>query len=129
MKDQDQSSNVTVYSIAPQFPVPDVVKAAEYYRDSFGFEILGYFLDPPVYAIVKRQGAEIHFGKSDHPHSNTSVRPEGIDAYIFVDNVDRLVKEFQARSTLIVEGPVDRVYNRREITVVDCYGYTLVFGS
>jgi hypothetical protein len=41
--------------------VPDVVTAAEYYRDVLGFRILGYFLDPPVYAIVARDSVEIHF--------------------------------------------------------------------
>jgi uncharacterized glyoxalase superfamily protein PhnB len=127
---QETSSAVSFQSIAPQFVVPDVVKAAEYYRDSLGFEILGYFLDPPVYAIVKRQGVEIHFGKSSAPpRSSTSIRPEGMDAYIFVDDVDRLAKEFAERSTNIVEGPVDRIYGRREITVVDCFGYKIVFGS
>ncbi len=39
--------------ISPQFVVPDVVAAAEYYRSVLGFRILGYFLDPPVYAIVR----------------------------------------------------------------------------
>jgi len=58
------------YRMAPQFVVPDVVAAAEYYRDKFGFEILGYFLDPPVFAIVRRDSAEIHFGKSDNGEVN-----------------------------------------------------------
>jgi catechol 2,3-dioxygenase-like lactoylglutathione lyase family enzyme len=44
--------------ISPQFVVPDVVAAAEYYRDILGFRILGYFLDPPVYAIVARDSVE-----------------------------------------------------------------------
>jgi catechol 2,3-dioxygenase-like lactoylglutathione lyase family enzyme len=34
--------------------VPDVVATAEFYRDKLGFELLGYFLDPPVYAMVRR---------------------------------------------------------------------------
>jgi len=105
---QEKALPASFYSIAPQFVVPNLVKA-EYYRDALGFEILGYWLDPPVYSIVKRQGVEIHFGKSDAlPRSNTSIRPDGMDAYIFVDDVDRLATEFTARSTHIVEGPVDR---------------------
>jgi hypothetical protein len=112
---QEEALPVFFYSIAPQFVVPDVVKGAEYYRDALGFEILGYWLDPPVYSIVKRQGVEIHFGKSDAPpRSNTSIRPDGMDAYIFVGDVDRLATEFTARSTHIVEGPFDRVYGKRE---------------
>jgi catechol 2,3-dioxygenase-like lactoylglutathione lyase family enzyme len=36
--------------VSPQFIVPDVTSAAEYYRDVLGFRILGYFQDPPVFA-------------------------------------------------------------------------------
>jgi hypothetical protein len=39
--------------ISPQFVVPDVKVAAEYYRDVFGFKVLSYFWDPPVYSIVQ----------------------------------------------------------------------------
>ena len=51
--------------IAPQFVVPDVVTTAEYYRDALGFTILGYYPDPPVYAIVRRDNVEIHLGTGD----------------------------------------------------------------
>jgi hypothetical protein len=42
--------------IAPQLVVPNVVATAEYYRDVLGFVINGYYLDPPVYTIVERNG-------------------------------------------------------------------------
>jgi hypothetical protein len=51
-------------TIAPHFVVPDVVRAAEYYRDKFGFEIRGFFANPPVFTIVRREEIEIHLGKS-----------------------------------------------------------------
>jgi hypothetical protein len=35
-------------SIAPQFVVSDVMRAAEYYRDALGFAIRGYYFEPPV---------------------------------------------------------------------------------
>ena len=71
---------VRLTTICPQFVVPDVVAAAEYYRDVFGFRILGYFLDPPVFAMVGRDTAEIHFGKADGgalPPPNVSRRSIG----------------------------------------------------
>ena len=120
------------YRLAPQFVVPDVVKSAEYYRDRFGFEILGYFLDPPVFAIVSRDGAEIHLGKSDNGdvNLNDSVRKGlGTDAYIFVSDVLALYDELQERGANIVEGPVERPYDRVELTVVDTCGYQIVFGE
>jgi hypothetical protein len=71
---------VRLTTICPQFVVPD---AAEYYRDVFGFRILGYFLDPPVFAMVGRDTAEIHFGKADGGallSPNVSRRSIGLDA-------------------------------------------------
>ncbi len=118
--------------IAPQFVVPDVVQTAEFYCDKLGFELLGYFLDPPVYAMVRRDSAEIHFGKADTERTqmNEMVRKGlGSDAYIFVTDVNALYEEFVERCVEIVEGPVKRVYNCTEITVKDCNGFQLVFGE
>src|SRR5262249_53082919 len=109
-----------------------VVRSAEYYRDVFGFEILGYFLDPPVFAIVRRDGSEIHFGKSDKGEvnlNNTVRRGLGTDAYIFISDVLSLHDELQQRGANIVEGPVERPYDRTEITVLDEDGYQIVFGE
>jgi len=120
------------YRLAPQFVVPDVVKSAEYYRDKLGFEILGYFLDPPVFAIVRRDGAEIHLGKSDSGQVNPNDRVRrglGTDAYIFVSDVIGLCDELKANGVNIIEGPVERPYDRTEITVLDDDGYQIVFGE
>jgi len=46
-------------SICPHFVVPDVVVSAEYYRDVLGFKIMGYWFDPPVFAIVARDNVKI----------------------------------------------------------------------
>jgi hypothetical protein len=59
------SNTAKIIGTAPQLVVEDVIKTAEYYRDKLGFAIIDYFLDPPVYAMVHRDGFQIHFGKSD----------------------------------------------------------------
>lgn len=122
---------VRLKGIAPQFVVPDVVQAAEYYRDVLGFEILGYFLDPPVFAMVDRDGIQIHFGKNDEsPHfTNSAVRRDGLDAYIWVEDCDALYKEFKAAGAVIMDGPITRSYGNREIIVRDRFGFRLAFGS
>jgi hypothetical protein len=120
------------YRLAPQFVVPNVVHSAEYYRDKFGFEILGYFLDPPVFAIVRRDGAEIHFGRSDkgEVNVNDSVRRGlGTDAYIFVSDIQTLCDELTASGAHIDEGPIERPYGRTEITVKDEDEYQIVFAE
>jgi catechol 2,3-dioxygenase-like lactoylglutathione lyase family enzyme len=126
-------SGKAVFSgIAPQLVVPDVVETAEFYCDKLGFELLGYFLDPPVYAMVRRDRAEIHFGKADgdRVQVNETVRKGlGSDVYIFVTDIHALHQEFLDRGVEIVEGPVKRVYDCTEITVRDCNGFHLVFGE
>ena len=124
--------SVEFTGLAPQFVVPDVVKTAEYYRDKLGFEILGYFADPPVFAMVRRGAAEIHFGKSDRGEMqvNESVRHGlGTDAYIFVNGIEALHRELLENGVEIVEGPIKRIYDCVEITVRDCNGFQLVFGE
>ena len=118
-------------SISPSFAVPDVVAAAEFYRDKLGFQILGYFLDPPIYAIVRRDSVEIHLGRieSNGPSSPNVVRREGgIDAYVWVDDVDALYDEFQKRGARIVELPEKRVYQCYEMVAEDNSGFRIAFG-
>src|SRR5688500_11798467 len=123
----------TFSGIAPQFVVADVVQTAEFYRDKLGFEILGYFADPPVYAMVRRDQAEIHFGKADEGvdvQVNEAVRKElGSDVYIFVSDINALYREYLQRGVEIVDGPVKRIYDCTEITIRDCNGFLLVFGE
>jgi catechol 2,3-dioxygenase-like lactoylglutathione lyase family enzyme len=115
-------------SIAPQLAVPDVVAAAEYYRDTLGFEILGYWSDPPGYSIVQRDGVEIHFGKSEtRAVSNALLRSGSFDLYIWATDVRLLHDELRQRGAEILEGPVERVYKSTELVVRDLNGYQLVF--
>jgi uncharacterized glyoxalase superfamily protein PhnB len=122
--------NAVLKSVAPQLVVEDVVATAEYYRDVFGFNILGYWADPPVYSIVSRDGVEIHFGKSETTAvSNSEVRSGSFDLYIWVNDVDAIFEELTASGAEIVEGPVKRIYESTEIVVKDRNGYVLVFAS
>ena len=118
---------------APTFVVPDVVATAEYYRDKLGFKILGFFAEPPVYAMVARDEVELHFGKIDEGlemQFNEMLRKElGSDVYIFVEHVRALYEEFVQQGVEITEGPIKRVYECTEITVKDCNGFQLVFGE
>jgi hypothetical protein len=88
-------------AISPHFVVPDVVASAEHYRDFLGFKILSYFLDPPVFGVVARDDVVIHFGKSDNgarPSPNVTRRSIGLDAYIWVNDLDTLYAELQGEA-------------------------------
>jgi len=127
----ERAKTVEFKSIAPSFVVSDVVATAEYYRDVLGFAILGYFADPPVFAMVGRGGVEIHFGKADAEpqRSNLELRQISSDAYIWVSDVYALFDELKAKGADIIEGPVMRIYNCLELEVRDCNGFKLVFSN
>jgi uncharacterized glyoxalase superfamily protein PhnB len=116
--------------VSPHFVVPDVTAAAEYYRDVLGFKILGYFLDPPVFAMVERDTVEIHFGKADNgvaASPNVARRGLGLDAYIWTNDLDALYAELQASGGKIIEVPTMRVYKCYEMVVEDNFGFRLAF--
>ena len=127
----ETARSVQFKSIAPSFVVDDVVSTAEYYRDVLGFQILGYFADPPAFAMVGRGGVEIHFGKADAEpqRSNLELRAISSDAYIWVDDVEALFQELKASGADIIEGPTRRIYDCVEMEVRDCNGFKLVFSQ
>ena len=131
MADKTTQKVAQLKMISPQFVVADVKLAAEYYRDVLGFKVLGYFLEPPVYAIVQRDSVEIHFGKADQETdvaSNSRRRAGSLDAYIWVTDVDALHAELTPRGARIVEGPIKTIYDCYEFVVEDQFGYRLAFG-
>jgi catechol 2,3-dioxygenase-like lactoylglutathione lyase family enzyme len=122
----------------PQFTVPDVVRAAEYYRDVLGFEIAGYWNGeragletdpPPLFGIVQRDRVQLFFNRADAT-SVRSGRAEGAyDAYLRVSGLDALYAELRGRGAEIVDGPDERIYGQRELVVRDCNGLVLAFGE
>ena len=131
MQESSRKPALRLTMVSPQFIVPDVVAAAIYYRDVFGFRILSYFLDPPVFAVVARDAVEIHFGKADNgaaPSPNVVRRRGlGLDAYIWVNDLDALHAELKGRDAKIIEAPVVRVYKCYEMVVEDNFGFRLCF--
>ena len=126
------SEKVQFKALVPQMVVPDVVKAAEFYCDKLGFELLGYFLDPPVYAMVRRNDVEIHFGKGDGDEIKTNElvrRGLGHDVYIIVSDIEGVYRELTEAGVEVVEGPIKRVYGSIEVVAKDCYGFKIVFGD
>ena len=126
------SESVQFKNLAPNLVVPDVVKTAEYYRDVLGFEILGYFLDPPVFSMVRRGRVELHFGKSDGENilRNEMVRRGlGTDVYIFVEGIEALHSELKQTGANILTDLTKRPYGCVEFEMLDCDGHKIVFGE
>jgi len=87
-----------VRQIAPLFFTMGISATLAYYKEKLGFECLGTWQDPPVYAIVARDQQVIHFRCAEPPTANPNkYRDELLDAYVFVEDADSLYAEYAAQ--------------------------------
>jgi catechol 2,3-dioxygenase-like lactoylglutathione lyase family enzyme len=116
-----------MYRSAAVLQVPDVVKSAEFYRDKLGFEIAGFWGEPPCFSIVGRDTVTVFLDRSEAGiavplNQNWAV-------YIYVEDVDALCAELQAKGVEVARGPDDAIYGCREIDLRDPDGHLFCFGQ
>lgn len=123
------------WRIGPVLGVRDVKKAVDYYTHVLGFECPGGIFEGAVpeeggvYAVVRRRDIEIHL--QIRRRDVFAAEREGIesDTYLFVDDVEALCQEFEARGALILRRPQDEPYGLRDFVIEDPEGHRLVFGT
>jgi uncharacterized glyoxalase superfamily protein PhnB len=119
-----------IRQIAPVFFTLDIPGTLAYYKDKLGFECLGTWMDPPVYAIVARDEHPIHFRCAAPPTANPDkYADELLEAYLFVEDADALYAEYAAKGVEFVRELGNTAWNCREFVVKDCDGRLLAFGS
>jgi uncharacterized glyoxalase superfamily protein PhnB len=119
-----------IRQIAPQFFTMDIRGTLAYYKDKLGFECSGTWQDPPVYAIVERNGHRIHFRCADPPTPNPDkYADELLDAYMFVEDADTLYAEYAGKGVEFTRELGDTPWQSREFVVKDCGGRLLAFGA
>jgi uncharacterized glyoxalase superfamily protein PhnB len=119
-----------VRRIAPQFFTTDIPATLAYYSDKLGFPCVGTWLDPPVYAIVSRDGLAIHFRCAEPPKGNPDkYADELLDAYVWVEDADALYAEYAARGVEFARELGNTPWQSREFVVKDCDGRLLAFGA
>lgn len=108
----------------------DIPATLTYYKDKLGFACQGTWQDPPVYAIVARDGHAIHFRCAEPPTANPDkYADELLDAYLRIDDADGLYAEYAARGVEFTRELGNMPWNSREFVVKDCDGRLLAFGS
>ena len=119
-----------IRQIAPQFFTTDVLATLAFYKDKLGFDCLGTWETPPVYAIVARDHHRIHFRCAEPPAPNPDkYSDELLDAYLFIEDADTLYAEFATRGVEFTRGLANTPWNSREFVVKDCDGRLLAFGN
>jgi uncharacterized glyoxalase superfamily protein PhnB len=117
-----------IRKIAPQFFTTDIPAALAYYKGKLGFECLGTWQDPPVYAIVARDGHAIHFRCAEPPAANPDkYADELLDAYLSVDDADALYAEYASQGVEFTRHLADTPWKSRGFVVKDCDGRLLAF--
>jgi len=119
-----------IRQIAPVFFSPDLAATLAYYEQKLGFQCLGTWQDPPVYAIVARDQHAIHFRCAEPPTPNPDkYADELLDAYILIEDADTLYAEYAARGVEFTRGLGNTAWHSREFVVKDCDGRLLAFGA
>jgi uncharacterized glyoxalase superfamily protein PhnB len=116
--------------IAPQFFTLNIPATLAYYQEKLGFHCLGTWMNPPVYAIVERDGQRINFRCAEAPTANPDkYDDELLDAYLFIDDADALYAEYAARGVEFTRELGNTPWQSREFVVKDCDGRLLAFGA
>ncbi len=119
-----------IRQIAPQFFTTDMAATLAYYKDKLGFECIGSWQDPPVYAIVARDDHAIHFRCAEPPTPNPDkYADELLDAYLFVEDADALYAEYSSRGVTFTRELGNTPWDCREFVIKDCDGRLLAFGA
>jgi uncharacterized glyoxalase superfamily protein PhnB len=119
-----------IRQIAPQFFTTDLPATLAYYSEKLGFDCVGTWQDPPVYAIVTRDEHRIHFRCAEAPTPNPEkYDDELLDAYLSIDDADGLYAEFAARGVEFTRALTNTPWHSREFVVKDSDGRLLAFGA
>ena len=119
-----------IRKIAPQFFTTDIQGTLAYYKEKLGFECVGTWQEPPVYAIVERDEQAIHFRCAEPARANADkYADELLDAYLQVEDADALYAEYAGRGVEFTRELGNTPWDSREFVVKDCDGRLLAFGA
>jgi catechol 2,3-dioxygenase-like lactoylglutathione lyase family enzyme len=109
-----------IQSTVPVLASLDLSESVEFYTKRLGFTKISQYDD---YAIVARDGAEIHFWMC-----RDRTIAENTSCYIRVVDTERLFKEF-VENGAPAKQPVVCPWGMKELYVVDPHGNLLKFGE
>lgn len=112
--------NTQIRSTIPVLASLNLSESVAFYTDRLGFTKLSQYED---YAIVARDGAEIHFWSC----SDRCVA-EQTSCYIRVSDTQQLFEEFREKG-VAVKPPSVRPWGMKELYVIDPHGNLLKFGE
>lgn len=119
MPDKPTGSPKQFIQGSPVLHVPDVIAAAEFYRDTLGFN---WDFGDEAYAVVWRDNSAIHFVRDESG-------PQYVHLFQWVQDVDGYYAEIVGRGAMVTSEPADQSYGIREFRLQDLNGMDIVFGQ
>ena len=110
---------------ATVFPVQDIEKSIEFYRDKLGFDVTFEWGEPVQYAVLKSGDVSVHLVVKDDPKYQPSSVHTAL--YVFVHDVDEVYEELKANGASITNEIADRDYGMRDFDITDPDGFQLCF--
>lgn len=119
-----------ITGVAPILLVKDVITSSEWYRDKLGFNIVSYYGNPSNFAIIERDYSYLMFCnfKGDLK-PNWKLTKDTSNVYFWVDEVEKLYKEFIERGAKIDFTIHDTPWGTREFGINDLDEYDISFGE
>lgn len=108
----------------PHLEVADVERSTSFYERAFGFRVLHSMGDPPVHAIIEKDGVAVTLARVDSP-TVASIAA----CFIDVEGVDELFAHCSAGGFNVASEPTDRPWGIRDLGVVDPDGHLIAFGE
>jgi uncharacterized glyoxalase superfamily protein PhnB len=127
-----------VAPVCPEFFVPDVGAAIDFYTEKLGFTL--YRVDPPAepgpaseFAILTLGRAVVMFAQDRlyEAMGGSTQPPRGVavDIRIMVDDADVVYSRCRENGVEIVHDIADRYYGLRDFVIIDLNGFRLRFAA
>ena len=105
----------------PVLPVKSVAETANFYKEKFGFNIIGVW-ENPSYAVVSQGDAVIEFGEGRKNHAGSGI------CIIRVQDAEVIYKEWKSENIEFVANFEERDYGSKDFRVKDNNGNLLIVG-
>ncbi|MEO8456227.1 MAG: VOC family protein [Chloroflexota bacterium] len=105
----------------PNFQVSDVARTAAFYREKLGFEIVATMGEPPEFALVVREGAEIALVHN--------AMPQVSGCYVYVTGVEELYSQLREAGASIDMELTTQPWGNRDFVIHDPDGHHIAIGE
>lgn len=109
-----------VEKLIPEFPLSDVARGVDYYRNTLGFSV-NY--EQSDLAVMDRDDVRLLLVAKTERHKGIG------SAYAYVHNADALHEELRKRGANVQGEPVSQPWGLREFRVLDLEGNQITFGQ